>query len=512
MKTATNNPPGTFPRTAPKTSSRTSVKTSSKTFSRSSVHFDDPFAAVTHDPENNSHWEDRSSAVLSTTAESPYTTREEQDDITTDVLYRHYKPTPEETHLTVFDAMVQEQARKNSIASLRLTRTLSRSYTMYGDYEKVAYFFPCFSTLRFEVYCPTSTPPVERVHQLLTDQGKSLLERILNAQGWWLDVLSPTEEEMHVLNKTFRIHPLTAEDIQAQEPREKVELFPHYTFVCFRSFDTDVGGEILHPYNFYILIFKSGILTFHFKSSPHTEHVRQRIEQLKEYTTITPDWISYALMDSITDGFAPTISEVEIEAIALDELSLVLHRSEQADMLKRISHCRRRSTQLSRLLSSKLDVLKSLMKRYEDKTRDPLFFDLYCLQAEEDTQDGEMSLSKKAFSEVLLYLGDVQDHVVTMVQNINHYDRGLSRAHTNYLAQVNLELSETYAKTNGVMNRLSFMASILVPVTIIGGLWGMNIHVPGQDSVDLIYFYWILTGMVVYVICTTYFGKQMHIL
>lgn len=68
------------------------------------------------------------------------------------------------------------------------------------------------------------------------------------------------------MRQTFRIHPLTAEDIQAQEQREKVELFPNYTFVCFRSFDIEPITDQIKPYNYYCLIFKDGFLTVNIQS------------------------------------------------------------------------------------------------------------------------------------------------------------------------------------------------------------------------------------------------------
>lgn len=64
-----------------------------------------------------------------------------------------------------------------------------------------------------------------------------------------------------------------------------------------------------------------------------------------------------------------------------------------------------------------------------------------------------------------------------MVQNINHYNRLLGRAHTNYLAQVNVELSQTYRMGNKVMNRLTFLATVFLPLTIVCGLFGMNVKV-----------------------------------
>ena len=89
---------------------------------------------------------------------------------------------------------------------------------------------------------------------------------MLNAEQdintWWLDVQSPTDEEMKMLSKVFSIHPLTTEDILMEETREKIELFRNYYLVCFRSFDQDPYSPThLEPLNMYIIVFREGILS-----------------------------------------------------------------------------------------------------------------------------------------------------------------------------------------------------------------------------------------------------------
>lgn len=79
---------------------------------------------------------------------------------------------------------------------------------------------------------------------------------------FWLDVLSPTDAEMRVISKAFGIHPLTAEDIMMQEAREKVELFRHYYFVNYRSFEQDMNSEdYLEPVNMYVVVFREGVIS-----------------------------------------------------------------------------------------------------------------------------------------------------------------------------------------------------------------------------------------------------------
>ncbi|KAI6094131.1 hypothetical protein EV401DRAFT_2216657 [Pisolithus croceorrhizus] len=149
------------------------------------------------------------------------------------------------------------------------------------------------------------------------------------ANTWWLDVLSPTDEEMNVLT-SIRI------------------LMALHT--C---------GTV----NMYIVVFREGILSFHFRPTPHPQNVRRRIKQLKDYINVTSDWISYALIDDITDAFGPLIQSIECEVDSIDELVLILKDTEQSDMLRRIGRCRRKVLGLLRLMGNKADVVKGLAKR-----------------------------------------------------------------------------------------------------------------------------------------------------
>lgn len=142
-----------------------------------------------------------------------------------------------------------------------------------------------------------------------------------------------------------------------EETREKIELFRNYYFVCFRGFDQDPQSPThLEPLNMYVVVFREGTLSvsdylvsrhlalthiqFHFRPTPHPQNVRRRIKQLKDYINVTSDWISYALIDDITDAFGPLIQGIEYEVDSIDELVLILKDAEQSDMLRRqVFHC-----------------------------------------------------------------------------------------------------------------------------------------------------------------------------
>lgn len=68
-----------------------------------------------------------------------------------------------------------------------------------------------------------------------------------------------------------------------------------------------------------------------------------------------------------------------------------------------------------------------------------------------------------------------------MTQNLNHYEKILSRSHSNYLAQISIEMTEANNQINDVLSKLTALGTVLIPMNLVTGLWGMNVHVPGQE-------------------------------
>jgi magnesium transporter len=310
---------------------------------------------------------------------------------------------------------------------------------------------------------------------------------------FWLDVMCPTDQEMRVLCKAFGIHALTSEDIMMQEAREKVELFRHYYFINYRTFEQDTNNEdYLEPINMYVCVFRHGIITFHFSQIPHPANVRRRIRQLTDYLILSADWISYAIIDDITDVYQPLIHAIESEVDEIDEQILTLFQATEElsvavrdndnekvgsdkgdvasgptgiDMLRRIGDSRKKVMSLYRLLGNKADVIKGFAKRCNE----------------------QWEVAPR--SEIGLYLGDIQDHILTMTSNLSHYETLLSRAHSNYLAQINIRMNERAEQTADVLGKLTVVGTIVLPMNIICGMWGMNVQVPGQDIENLNWFW-----------------------
>lgn len=339
------------------------------------------------------------------------------------------------------------------------------------------------------------------------------------------------------------------------------------------------SGELC-PLNMYMIIFKHGVLTFHFSATPHPINVRRRARMLKDHLTVSADWICYALIDDITDSFAPMIDSIEAEVYLIEDEIMKMHSGDtdesssedsdldsedepvrqqlkrhatsdvfyrrqrsksivempvpqqlirrkrgsraysigsrhslytglssskstsskivawkrKGDMLRRIGECRKRVMSVMRLLGSKADVIKGFSKRFNEN------------ESISDMPPHNTRLALR--QEILMYLGDIQDHIVTMVQSLNHYEKLLARCHSNYLAQINIDMTKVNNDMNDVLGKITILGTIVLPINVVTGLWGMNCIVPGQDHEGLVWFYGILVGILMFSVISYIYAKK----
>jgi len=229
----------------------------------------------------------------------------------------------------------------------------------------------------------------------------------------------------------------------------------------------------MEPVNVYIIVFREGVLSFHFTPAPHSMNVRKRIAKLRDYVALSADWICYALIDDITDCFGPVIHDIEQETDAIEDAVFVARTDDHTIMLKQIGECRQKVMGLMRLLGGKADVIKGFAKR--------------CNEQYSVTPRGEIGL----------YLGDIQDHIITMMGNLAHFEKMLSRSHSNYLAYLSVEAIQTNNRANEVLGKITTIATILVPLNLICGLFGMNVPVPGGIVGGSLYWFFGIIGAII---------------
>lgn len=192
--------------------------------------------------------------------------------------------------------------------------------------------------------------------------------------------------------------------------------------------------------------------------------------------------------DDIVDSFAPSINKIETETDNIEDQVFIARSDDMHDFLRTIGNVRKTTMGLMKLLGGKADVLRGFTKRCNEN---------YNVTPRMD---------------IGLYLGDIQDHVVTMMSNLGHFEKMLSRAHSNYLAQLSIDNITQGNNSNKVLSKITVLASVLVPLNLVCGLFGMNVHVPFQNLESLVPFFVILGGLVLFVLISLAVARRMRYL
>ncbi|KAI2829989.1 hypothetical protein CBS63078_269 [Aspergillus niger] len=292
---------------------------------------------------------------------------------------------------------------------------------------------------------------------------------------WWVDICDATEEEVSTVCQALSIHPLTAEDIATREPREKIEAFRNYYLISFQTLlptDDFKSSRSLKPSSsipgsagFYILVFKNATVTFSPSGCHHIARVRDRIRRTQDTHLVSSDWICYALIDEIIDDFEPYMRAAEREADAIEDQVFIARVDDVKALIPQLDSLRKSITQLIRCLTGKYDVLSGFVKRCQAKDRNPMF------------PDGDL----------LVYLGDVQDHLVTTLTSLSHFDEIVGRSQSNFLAQLSVNNIRLSYDVNAVLSKVTILATIFVPLHMVTGLFGMNVECKGITWQDYIH-------------------------
>ncbi|EAW09070.1 magnesium transporter CorA family protein [Aspergillus clavatus NRRL 1] len=335
----------------------------------------------------------------------------------------------------------------------------------YNDPESETAQFSFFTTQLDSVLFAPSLNSLALVYGPL----HSLLDGGEHDGLWWLDVADASDGDIELLARLFDIHPLTTEDIRIRETREKIELFGPYYFVSLRP--PQQAEETASPRtacNVYAIVFRQGVLSFTFRSRRHTDHVRGRIKDHRSHLALTSDWICYALIDDIVDGFAPLINQVEGCVETMEDSVSITRPDDIGLALQQIYKTRRQVQQIRQLLNDKTDVIR-------------------CFARHCDILGSTI--------QVVSYLSDIQDHVLTMVSNLAHSEQRLSRSQDKYLGQLSFDSTRMRNQIVATLSRLTVIASCIVPMQVITGLFGMNVTVPGKNSSGLGWWFGILGGI-----------------
>lgn len=235
----------------------------------------------------------------------------------------------------------------------------------------------------------------------------------------------------------FGIHPLTLEDIVNTGHRPKVESFDNYLFIVLKMLRHDETEKRVTSEQVSVLLGPRWLISLQEAPGDTFDPVRERLRKGKGRIRISGcDYLAYALMDSVVDHYFAILEKIGAQ---IEEVDDAVTENPQIDILHDIHTLKQEVIYLRKQVWPLREIVSHLTKEETELIHDS----------------------------TRLYLGDVYDHVVQVIDAIESYRDLLGGMLELYLTMVSNRMNE-------VMKVLTIIATIFIPITFVAAIYGMN--------------------------------------
>lgn len=251
----------------------------------------------------------------------------------------------------------------------------------------------------------------------------------------WLDVVGLERGALEAIARAFDLHPLAVEDAVHTHQRAKVDSYVGHELIVARV----VGplGASLASEQVSFFLGPGFVVTIQERPGDPFEPVRERLRQARgRIRESGADYLAYALLDAIVDHYFPLLEEVGDRIEALEE---EITAAPSDDHLPRVQALRRALITFRRATWPLRDAVQSLAR-------------------------GEVA---RIAPDTRVFLRDTLDHLLRIVDLLESY-----RDMTGGLMDLHLSMVST--RMNQVMQVLTVISTIFIPLTFIAGVYGMN--------------------------------------
>ncbi len=276
---------------------------------------------------------------------------------------------------------------------------------------------------------------------------------------------------VEALGKHLGLHPLVMEDIVNSEQRPKLEDFADYVFMVLRVPYVDEESGRLKSEQVSIICGSELVVTFLERDtgvfSPIVERLKTEGSRVRN---LGADYLAYTLVDVIVDNYFIVMESLEKD---MEDLEEKLVTKPDPDVLHSIHTLKRDIISLGRSVWPLREVINSLRK-------------------------GESSIINKGTE---IYLGDVYDHTIRIIEGIETFREMITDMMDVYLSSVSNKMNE-------IMMVLTIIGTIFIPLTFITGIYGMNFEYMPELKWHLGYPMVLILMLGIGIVMLTYFRKK----
>jgi magnesium transporter len=253
---------------------------------------------------------------------------------------------------------------------------------------------------------------------------------------FWLDLTSPSPDDLDSLQTTLGLHPMALEDTREFGQRPKVDVYQAYVLVVFfTARGSEDPDRVVHPVEVHVYVSGGWIVTVHREALPLLERLH---DELAPAGTHEEDYLVYRILDGMTDSFFPAITALEDQ---IDGLEADVLEHPHRELLGRVYRCKQEVHELQRLIAGQRDRFP---------TASDAILDLAGLS--HGTRE---------------YLRDIADH-------LEQVGAELQRQNDDLTALTGIYFNASAERVNRTATRLSVVATFFVVWTLITGFFGQN--------------------------------------
>lgn len=299
----------------------------------------------------------------------------------------------------------------------------------------------------------------ELITQAAPTEAPVALRTIVDIPGLlWLDLGDPMSRDLDDLAARYGFHELAIEDCRHHVQLAKLDYYAGYSFIIINSTHYSVNPCEVNVREIDAFLGPDYIVTVHDGSSAAVEEIHKRIDSNAKHVT-RPDQVLHALIDIVVDRYLPTLDHM---GDTIDEVEDQVLISPTPTHLQTIFELKRGLLQFRRAVSSQRELLNLLIR--DD--------------------------SNLIHHDMRIYFRDVYDHVVRAMDLVETYRDLLTGGLDIYLTQM-------ANRTNDIVKALTILATIMLPLTLVTGYFGMNFeNIPMLKTPNGI---WFATGGMLFV-------------
>jgi magnesium transporter len=255
----------------------------------------------------------------------------------------------------------------------------------------------------------------------------------------WVDFPVPTDQAHFLLAETFGVHPLAVEDFWADCESAKIEDFPDYLQIIVHSVRQGKTAADMELQELDVVLSKTWVIT-HTKDRNIVANVAKELGRSPRLLKKGPAWIAHAVLDQVVDQYLPLIDAFADEITELEgEVIAKAGTAQGRLLLGRILALKRALQHLRRVGVRQRELLLRLSRAELDEIPD----------------------------EARPFYRDIYDHFSRVSDLADSYRELLSGALEAYLSVQSNRMNE-------VMKTLTLISTVMLPLTFIAGVYGMN--------------------------------------